>query len=102
MKLLWTLFKIVLVLVLLVPLSILVLATTLGILGALVGLAVFALRIAVAGLLLYGAVKFIGWLIRDKSPAPVSEPRQIADVPRMDPYYESAMRELDRDVGPIR
>ena len=100
MRLLWTLFKIVLALVLLVPLSILVLATTLGILGALVGLAIFALRIAVVGLLLYGAVKFIGWLIRDKTPAP--EPRQIADVPRMDPYYESAMRELDRDVGPIR
>jgi hypothetical protein len=99
-RVLWTLFKIVLALVLLVPLSILVLATTLGILGALVGLAVFALRIAFAGLLVYGAVKFIGWLIRDKTPAPA--PQQIADVPRMDPYYESALRELDRDVGPIR
>ena len=102
MRLLWTLFKIVLVLVLLVPLSILVLATTLGILGALVGLAVFALRIAFAGLLVYGAVKFIGWLIRDKTPASVEAPKQIADMPRVDPYYESALRELDRDVGPIR
>jgi hypothetical protein len=101
-RLLWTLFKIVLVLVLLVPLSILVLATTLGILGALVGLAVFALRIAVVGLLLYGAIKFIGWLVRDKTPASAAAPRPIADLPRVDPYYESAMRELDRDVGPIR
>lgn len=100
MKVLWTLFKIVLALVLLVPLSILVLATSLGILGALVGLAVFSLRVALLGFVVYGAVKLIGWLFRDRSPAPA--PRQIADVPRMDPYYESAMRELDRDVGPIR
>jgi len=43
MRLLWNLFKIVIVLALAIPVSIIVLAAALGILGALVGFAILAL-----------------------------------------------------------
>ena len=55
MKVLWTLFKVALALVLVIPLGIIVLATMLGIFGALLGLAIMALRVAVVGLVIYGA-----------------------------------------------
>lgn len=100
MNVLWTLLKVVLALVLVIPVGIIVLATMLGIFGALLGLAIMALRIAVVGLVIYGAYKLISRLMRDPAQAPA--PREIASAPRADPYYESAMRELDRDVGPIR
>ena len=99
MRLLWTLVKVVFVLCLIVPLSIIALATALGILGALVGLAVMALRLAIVGLIGYGIFRLIATLVGKPSRRDV--PRQIAPptpaAPR-DPYYESAMRELDRDI----
>ena len=101
MKVLWTLFKVALALVLVIPVGIIVLATMLGIFGALFGLAVMALRVAVVGLVIYGAIKLISRLMRDPAP-PAAAPREIPSASRVDPYYESAMRELDRDVGPIR
>jgi hypothetical protein len=100
MKVLWTLFKVALALVLVIPLGIILLGTMLGIFGALLGLAIMALRVAVVGLVIYGAIKLISRLMRD--PAPPPAPRELTSLPRADPYYESALRELDRDVGPIR
>ena len=100
MKVLWTLFKVALALVLVIPLGIILLGTMLGILGAALGLAFMALRFALIGIVIYGVVKLISMLMRD--PAQPPAPREIASAPRADPYYESAMRELDRDVGPIR
>ncbi len=101
MKVLWTLLKCALVAVLIIPVGIIVLATMLGVFGALLGLAILALRIAIAGLVIWGAFKLISHLVRGSKPAPAPAPREIAASPRVDPYYESAMRELDRDV-PIR
>jgi hypothetical protein len=43
MRILWTLLKIVVALAIAIPLSIIVLGTALGILGAMVGLAIIAL-----------------------------------------------------------
>lgn len=100
MRVLWTLLKFALAAVLIIPVGIIVLATMLGVFGALLGLAILALRIAIAGLLIWGAFKLISHLMRGSKPAPAPAPREIAN-PRVDPYYESAMRELDRDV-PIR
>ena len=100
MKVLWTLLKIVVVLALAVPLSIIVLATALGVLGALFGLAVFVLRIAVLGLLAWGAFSLLRMLFGGSKPA--ERPREIAAAPPVDRYYDEAMRELDRDVGTIR
>ena len=101
MKVLWTLLKFALAAVLIIPVGIIVLATMLGVFGALLGLAILALRIAVVGLLIWGAFKLISHLMRGSKPAPAPAPREIASPSRVDPYYESAMRELDRDV-PIR
>jgi hypothetical protein len=99
MKVLWTLVKIVLVLMLAVPLSILVLGTALGILGALVGIAFFALRLAIIGFVAWGAIKLVSRLFFG-SPKSVgtTTAKQLAPV---DHHYEAAMRELDRELGDV-
>ncbi len=100
MRLLWTLVKIVLALALVVPISIIVLATVLGVFGALLGLAFLALRLAVVGLIVWGvfrlAVRLFGGRKRP-------EPIKVRELPPPDPHFEAAMRELDRELGePLR
>lgn len=97
MRVLWTFLKVVLVLALAVPLSILVLGTALGILGALVGLAVLALKIAVLGLIGWGAFRLIRHLLGG-STTEKSRPAISAPAP-VDRHYEAAMRELDQELG---
>lgn len=99
MKVLWTLLKVVLALALILPVSIIVLTTAVGILGALFGLAVVMLRFAVAGLIVWGAFRLFMHLVR--GPAQPARPQEIAAGPR-DPYYDAALRELDRDIGTVR
>jgi hypothetical protein len=100
MRVLWTLLKVVIGLVVLVPLSIIVLATALGILGALVGVAILALKLAVFGLVGWAAFRLIARLLR--GPSNDSRKSALAElpVPPVDPHYEAAMRELDRELGP--
>ena len=98
MRLLWTFAKVLIALVLLVPISIIVLGTTLGILGALVGLAFVALRLAVIGVIAYGVFRLAVALFgRRKRPASVDV--RALRAPPVDPYYEVAQRELDRELG---
>ena len=97
MRVLWTLLKVVLALVFLLPVCIIVLATVLGLFGALLGLAILALRIAVVGLIGYGAFKLITHLVR--GPAEQRRPIEIPAAPKVDPYHEAALRELDRELG---
>jgi type VI protein secretion system component VasK len=94
MRLLWTLVKVVIALALVIPVSIIVLATALGVFGALLGLAILALRLAVVGLLCLGAFRLVTWLMN-------GAPRhsEIKQLPPVDPHYEAAMRELDRELG---
>jgi hypothetical protein len=99
MKVLWTLLKIVIGLVVVIPLSILVLATALGILGALVGIAVLALKLVVFGLVGWAAFRLITRLVR--APSRAKRTSTVADLPPVDPHYEAAIRELDRDLGTI-
>jgi type VI protein secretion system component VasK len=99
MKVLWTLLKIVIGLVLVIPISILVLATALGILGALVGVAVLALKLAVFGLVGWGVFRLIRRLAR--GPANSRRQKPISELPPVDPHYEAAMRELDREMGEV-
>jgi hypothetical protein len=98
MRVLWTLLKIVIGLVLVIPLSIIVLATGLGILGALFGLAVLALKLAVFGLVGWGVFRLVSRLVR--GPANGKRTSTISELPPVDPHYEAAMRELDRELGP--
>lgn len=95
MKLLWGLFKIVIVLCLAIPISIIVLATALGILGALVGFAILALKLAVVALVGWGAFRVITHLLG----GPAKGEKRAVQLPPVDPHYEAAMRELDQELG---
>ena len=100
MKVLWTLFKIVVALALAIPLSIIVLATALGILGALVGIAFVALKLAVFALVGWGAFQLIARLLG--GPAKSEQTTATKQLAPVDPHYEAAMRELDRELGEVR
>jgi len=99
MRTLWKVVKIVIALAIAVPLSIIVLAVALGILGALMGIAVLTLKLAVAGLVCWGMIRLVRFLLRG-SPAPTR--READRLPPADPYYDVAMRELDRELGEVR
>jgi hypothetical protein len=93
MKVLGTLLKVVGSLVLLIPVCLL----ALGIFGTVLGLAFMLVRLAVIGLMAYGAFKLIARLTRGRAPdVERSRTRQLAPV---DPYYQAALRELDRDLA---
>lgn len=101
MKVLWTLLKVVLVLVVALPVAIIVLGTVLGIFGALLGLAILALKVVVVGAVAWGAFKLFARLLR--GPAPAAPVRDIPRVAPVDRHYEAALRELDRELGePVR
>src|SRR5688572_29404192 len=101
MKPLWTILKVVFALALVIPIGIVVLATALGLFGAIVGLAFLALRVALICLVAWGALRFGLWLFRAMA-SPRPEPNQIRALPAVDPHYEAAMRELDRELGEVR
>lgn len=92
MKVLWMLLKVAVALVLVIPVSLLVL----GVFGAVLGLAFMLLRVALIGLLAYGAFKLVWRLMR--GPARV-ESKATPQLGAVDPYYQAAMRELDRDIA---
>jgi hypothetical protein len=97
MRLLWTLVKVVIALALVIPVSIIVLATALGLFGALLGLAILTLRLAVFGLIAWGVFR-LGVTLFGAS-ASRSRPNEVRQLPPVDPHYEEAMRELDRELG---
>ena len=98
MRILWTLLKIVVGLAIAIPVGVLVLALTVGVLGTLMGLAVLAAKLAVLAYIGYGAYRVGRALFapsRKASAAPIKE------LPPVDPYYQAAMRELDSELGPV-
>jgi hypothetical protein len=97
MKLLWRLVKLAIALALVIPVSIIVLATALGVLGGLIGLAFLGLKLAVVGLLAWGIFRLASGLMR--GPARRPKPNEVKALPAPDPYYDAAMRELDRELG---
>ena len=96
MKVLWTLVKIAAALVLVIPVSLLML----GVIGTVLGLAIMLLRIALIGLLAYGAFKLIARLMR--GPSRRVEPKATPQLGSVDPYYQAAMRELDVELPEAR
>ena len=96
MKVLWTLVKIALALVLVIPVSLILL----GVVGTVLGLAIALLRIALIGLLVYGAFKLVGRLMR--GPAPRTVPKETPRLSSVDPYYQAAMQELDVELPEAR
>ena len=98
MRLLWTVLKVVVGLAIAIPIAIIVLATALGILGALVGLAVLALKLAFFALVAWGLFR-LATRIFGGPPRP--ERSALEALPPADPHYEAAMRELDRELGEL-
>jgi hypothetical protein len=99
MKMLWAFAKVLLVLALAIPVSFIVLTTALGIFGVLVGLVAIAVRLAIVGGIAYVAYRVIKALVG--GPSTPARPREIA-MPRVDPYYEAAVKEVDRDIGWVK
>src|SRR4026207_2343641 len=72
----------------------------LGLIGTVLGLAIMLLRIAVIGLLAYGAFKLIAPFMR--GPSRRVEPKETPRLGSVDPYYQAAMRELDVELPEAR
>lgn len=99
MRILWNFVKFAIVLALVIPVAIIVLATALGLFGALLGLAILALRLAILALVVWGAYRLGKALFgRSGERSRVDESRRLVPV---DPYYEAAKRELDRELGGV-
>lgn len=97
MRILWTLLKVIIGLAIAIPLGIVALVLTLGILGSLFGLAVLALKLACVGLVGYGLYR-VARFVFSPSPKPTTPPMRELTTPP-DRYYEAAMRELDAHMG---
>jgi len=95
MRILWTLFKIILGLAIAIPVGIIALGLTVGVVGALVGLAVMALKLACVAFVGYGLYRLARHMV---APAPRPAPSS-PKLPPVDPYYEAAMRDLDAELG---
>jgi|SRR5687767_12692187 len=95
--LVWNLLKFAMALAIVIPVTIIVLATALGLFVALLGLAILALRIAIFALVAWGLFRVGKALFgRSQVRSQAEESRQLSSY---DPYYEAAKRELDRELG---
>jgi hypothetical protein len=97
MRILWTLFKIIIALVIAIPLGIVALTVGAGILGVLLGLAVLALKLVCVGFIGYGLFRAARYFF---GPAPKPNAERMRELPSPDRYYQAAMRELDTHIGP--
>ena len=96
MRIIWTLVKVIIGLAIAIPLAMIVFATTLGVLGALIGLAFMALKLAIIALVGVSLFRLASRLFGSKR-AP-AEPAAKA-LPPVDPHYTAAMRELELELG---
>jgi len=96
MRIIWTLLKVVIGLAIAIPLAIVVFATTLGVLGAILGLAFVALKLAILALIVLGAFKLGSRILGGKRG---SELPLAKSLPPVDPHYAAAMRELEVELG---
>lgn len=96
-RLLWTLFKIVIGLAIAIPLGLFAMALVFGLIGTVVGLVAIAVRLAVFGLVGYGVYRVARFAF-----APSARSRKHVEtpaaLPAADPYYAAAMRELDSEL----
>jgi hypothetical protein len=95
MRVLWTLIKIIVGLAIAIPLGIVALALTVGLVGTLLGIAIVMLKLACVGLVGYGVYRVARLVF---APAKALLP-PVRELPPTDRYYEAAMRELDTELG---
>ena len=98
MRVFWTLFKVILGLAIAIPVGMFVLALTAGVVTTLIGIAILALRLAVIGMVGYGAYRLARFIFSPSKKISTPHVREIA-TPAPDPYYQAAMRELDAELG---
>jgi hypothetical protein len=96
MRILWTLLKVIVGLAIAIPVGLLAVALTMGVVGTLFGLAVLALKLACLAFVGYGLYRVARFFFAPQA-KPMAAP--ISELPRADPYYEAAMRELDSEMG---
>ena len=96
MRILWTLLKVIVGLAIAIPVGIVVLALTVGVVGAVLGLAIVALKIAAVGFVGYGLYRLVR---RVFAPSPTITAPPIHELPPVDRYHEAAVRELDAELG---
>lgn len=96
MRVVRTLLKVIIGLAIAIPLAIVVFAATLGVLGAMIGIAVVALKLAIFALIGLGVFRLATRLFGSKPER--SEP-VARRLPPADPYYDAAMRELSAELG---
>lgn len=97
MRILWTLLKVIVALMVAIPLAVVALGLTVGIVGAFVGLAIVALKLAFFALLAFGAFRLARRLFGSKPERQPPVVRELAEP--TDRYYAAAMRELDVELG---
>jgi membrane protein implicated in regulation of membrane protease activity len=97
MRILWTLLKVVIALMVAIPLAIVALGLTVGIVGALLGLAIVALKLAFFALIAVGVFRLARRMFGSKPERQPPVVRELAEP--TDRYYEAAMRELDVELG---
>ena len=96
MRILWTLLKVIVGLAIAIPVGFLVLALAAGVLGALLGLAMVAIKISLIGLAGYAVYRLARHVL---APAPKKRAPAPRELPASDPYYDAAMRELNSELG---
>jgi hypothetical protein len=94
MRILWTLLKVIVTLAVAIPVGLLALALTVGVVGTLLGLAIVALKLACIAAVGYGLYR-----VARHAFAPAPKPLRVRELPPVDPYYTAAMRELDSELG---
>ena len=99
MRVLTTLLKVIIGLAIAIPVGLLALGLTVGLVGTMIGLALLALKLACIAFVGYGLYRVARFMFAP-SPKPMAPVREL---PAVDPYYEAAMRELDAEFrGPAR
>jgi hypothetical protein len=97
MRILWTLFKVILGLAIAIPVSILALALMAGVVGTLVGLAIVTLKLVCVAAVGYGVFRVARFMFAPM--AKISPAAPVREIAATDPYYEAAMRDLDTELG---
>ena len=95
MRILWTLFKVILGLAIAIPLGIFALALMAGVVGTLVGLAILTLKLACVALVGYGLFRVARFVF---APGAKTSSPPVREISAADPYYEAAMRDLDAEI----
>ena len=106
MRILWTLIKVIVGLAIAIPLGILALALTVGLVGRQVliagdGMCEALVRgvpahLACVGCVGYGAYRLLRFML---APPPKVSGPVVRELSAPDPYYVAALRELDAELG---